>query len=203
MVLCLKKTLNLMKNITSLFSILAVASIVMTASLGNTQSVYAGIDIGPCTVDPSEVNLQLGSGETSDVIPKTITCLNEIDDYIITNDCVLNSPDFIEDGGSASVLNLNETVTNNGDVSEEHCEVNFQMFGLEDIVNNVNVTQTLWINAALAEPIDEPVAGELLLVDSSALVIGGLASSAVWMIPIVAGIAGAGLYLVKLRTNRG
>jgi len=44
-----------------------------------------------------------------------------------------------------------------------------------------------------------PVAGELLSIDSSALVIGGLASSAVWMIPTFAGIAGAGIYLVKLR----
>ncbi len=47
-----------------------------------------------------------------------------------------------------------------------------------------------------------PVAGQLLSVDSSALVIGGLASSAIWMIPAVAGIAVAGVYLVKLRTNR-
>ncbi|MDH3277146.1 MAG: hypothetical protein OEL77_02810 [Nitrosopumilus sp.] len=46
------------------------------------------------------------------------------------------------------------------------------------------------------------VAGDLLSIDSSALVIGGLASSAVWIIPAVAGIAGAGMYLVKLRTNR-
>ncbi|MDH3276694.1 MAG: hypothetical protein OEL77_01435 [Nitrosopumilus sp.] len=49
---------------------------------------------------------------------------------------------------------------------------------------------------------EKAVAGELLLLDSSALVIGGLASSAVWMVPAVVGIAGAGLYLVKFRTNR-
>jgi hypothetical protein len=46
-----------------------------------------------------------------------------------------------------------------------------------------------------------PVAGEILSVDSSALVIGGL-SSMIWMIPAVAGIAGAGVYLIKLRANR-
>jgi len=46
-----------------------------------------------------------------------------------------------------------------------------------------------------------PVAGELLPLDSSALVIGGLASSAVWMIPSVAGVLGAGVYLVKFRKN--
>jgi len=47
-----------------------------------------------------------------------------------------------------------------------------------------------------------PVSGKLLSLDSSALVIGGLASSAVWMVPAVAGIAGAGIYLVKFRAGR-
>jgi hypothetical protein len=46
------------------------------------------------------------------------------------------------------------------------------------------------------------VAGELLSIDSSALVIAGLTGSAVWMIPTVASIAGAGIYLIKTRTNR-
>ena len=47
-----------------------------------------------------------------------------------------------------------------------------------------------------------PVAGGLLSLDSSALVIGGLASSAVWMIPAITGIFGAGVYLIKTRANR-
>ena len=50
--------------------------------------------------------------------------------------------------------------------------------------------------------IEKPVAGELLSLDSSALVVAGLTSSAIWMIPTLAGIAGAGVYLVKLRANR-
>lgn len=49
---------------------------------------------------------------------------------------------------------------------------------------------------------DDPVVGELLSLDTSALVVAGLTSSAVWMIPTIAGITGAGIYLVKLRTNR-
>ncbi|MFQ5440099.1 MAG: hypothetical protein ACE5DL_01410 [Nitrosopumilaceae archaeon] len=52
------------------------------------------------------------------------------------------------------------------------------------------------------ECIDDPVAGELLSLDTSVLVVAGLTSSAAWMIPTLAGIAGAGIYLVKLRTNR-
>jgi len=47
----------------------------------------------------------------------------------------------------------------------------------------------------------QPVAGELLSLDSSALVIGGL-SGMIWMIPAVTGFVGAGIYLVKFRTNK-
>ena len=44
-----------------------------------------------------------------------------------------------------------------------------------------------------------PVAGQLLSLDSTSLVIAGLTSSMAWMIPAVAGVAGAGIYLVKFR----
>ncbi len=49
---------------------------------------------------------------------------------------------------------------------------------------------------------EHPVAGELLPLDTSALMIAGLSTSAVWMIPTVLGLAGAGVYLVKFRANR-
>ena len=49
-----------------------------------------------------------------------------------------------------------------------------------------------------APPVNQ-VAGELLPLDSSALLIGGLSSMSVWMIPTVLGLAGAGVYLVKFR----
>jgi hypothetical protein len=45
------------------------------------------------------------------------------------------------------------------------------------------------------------VAGELLPLDSTALLIGGLSSMSVFMIPAVASIAGAAVYLVKFRAN--
>ena len=50
--------------------------------------------------------------------------------------------------------------------------------------------------------VDELVAGELLSIDNSALVIAGLTSMSLWMIPTVLGLAGAGIYLVKFRANR-
>jgi len=51
---------------------------------------------------------------------------------------------------------------------------------------------------------DEPekqVEGQLLPLDTLALVIAGLSSMTVFMIPAVAGIAGAGIYLVKFRAR--
>ena len=78
-----------------------------------------------------------------------------------------------------------------------------QVGGVDSFQPGIRVEQiSLEFDDSGEKPIDSPVAGELLSLDSSALVIGGLASSAVWMIPVVAGIAGTGLYMVKLRTNR-
>ena len=47
------------------------------------------------------------------------------------------------------------------------------------------------------------VAGELLPLNTSALMIAGLSSMSIWMIPAVVGLAGVGVYLVKSRANRG
>jgi hypothetical protein len=46
------------------------------------------------------------------------------------------------------------------------------------------------------------VGGEIIALDTTALLLAGAQSSAIWMIPTLAGLAGAGLYLVKFRTNR-
>jgi hypothetical protein len=66
-------------------------------------------------------------------------------------------------------------------------------------------------NAEVSEQVDitleietsvTTVAGQLLPLDSTALLIGGLTSVSVFMIPAVAGLAGAAVYLVKYRTNK-
>ncbi len=101
-----------MKTIPFLFSVLAVASIVLTGVLGNTQNAYAG----GCVPD--------------ECVPGFV-CVPE------TGECLL--------------------------------------------------------------VVDEQVAGELLPLDSSALMIAGLTSMTVWMVPAIAGLAGVGVYLVKFR----
>jgi len=46
------------------------------------------------------------------------------------------------------------------------------------------------------------IGGELLSIDSTALVLAGLQSSAIWMLPILAGAAGAGAFYIKTRMNK-
>ena len=46
------------------------------------------------------------------------------------------------------------------------------------------------------------VGGESLSVDSTALMLAGLQSSAIWMLPILAGAAGAGAFYIKSRMNK-
>ncbi len=55
---------------------------------------------------------------------------------------------------------------------------------------------------AVVETSSLTVAGEIIPIDSSALMIAGLTSMSVWMIPTVLGLAGVGVYLVKYRANR-
>ena len=45
------------------------------------------------------------------------------------------------------------------------------------------------------------VGGEKLSIDNSALLIAGLSANAVWILPMLAGLAGAGIYLTRSKTN--
>ena len=50
--------------------------------------------------------------------------------------------------------------------------------------------------------VDSLIGGKLLSTDTTALAIAGIQSSAIWMLPAVAGIAGAGAYFVRSRMNK-
>ena len=49
---------------------------------------------------------------------------------------------------------------------------------------------------------DSMIGGELLSTDTTALMVAGLQSSAIWMLPALAGAAGAGAYYIKGRMNK-
>jgi len=49
---------------------------------------------------------------------------------------------------------------------------------------------------------DALIGGEFLPIDSTLLLLAGLQTSAIWMLPALVGIAGAGAYLVRARINK-
>ena len=46
-----------------------------------------------------------------------------------------------------------------------------------------------------------PVAGGYMPIDGTALLLAGISSSAVWLVPVITGLAGAGLYLTRSKFN--
>ncbi len=54
----------------------------------------------------------------------------------------------------------------------------------------------------LIESCDLEVGGELLSIDNTALLLAGLQSSAIWMLPVLAGAAGVGAFYIKTRMNK-
>ena len=52
------------------------------------------------------------------------------------------------------------------------------------------------------QPQPQPIGGELLPIDSTALLLAGLQTSAIWMLPILAGAAGVGAFYIKTRMNK-
>ena len=66
--------------------------------------------------------------------------------------------------------------------------------------NAISVVRECWFQITDKE---EFVGGELLPIDSTALVLAGLQTSAIWMLPVLAGVAGSafGILYIKSRRN--
>jgi len=79
----------------------------------------------------------------------------------------------------------------------------FTVFSIAtDLSGNVFVTGFSSDNAFKIELEEIVVGGEFSPIDSTALVLAGLQSSAIWMLPILAGAAGIGAYYIKTRMNK-
>ena len=187
------------KTIPFMISIIAIASIASTATLGNTQTAYAGfLPITSCTITPTMVNVQLGPNESVE-IPKTIECFGgNIDGFTLSStDCTLNDVDFSGTALNNNIIDFTETILNLGDTSEEHCTAVYLI--LDENFDETFLTQEIWIN----EPEEIVVGGEFSPIDSTALVLAGLQTSAIWMLPVLAGVAGSafGILYIKSRRN--
>jgi len=173
------------KTIPLLFSVLAVASIVLTGVLGNTQNAYAGGCDNDSQCDVSEVcNVGIGVCE-DETEPPTIVCPADTSDPSNPGNA-----EAIDNRDPNPSIEFSDESDPNGCV-----ETIMRTWTATDAADNTaSCTQTITI---------ECVAGELLSVNSSALMIAGLTSMSIFMIPAVAGLAGAGVYLIKFRANRG
>ena len=86
---------------------------------------------------------------------------------------------------------------------EDQCQANFDICVTQAPTPLcVGLLDECRITCPVVQPPPEtPVAGELLPLNTSALMIAGLTSMSVFMIPAVAGLAGVGVYLVKFRKH--
>jgi len=173
------------KTIPLLFSVLAVASIVLTGVLGNTQTAFAGVCMDDSQCPVSQVcDVPNGVCE-NDTEPPTIVCPPDTSDPSNSGNA-----EAIDNRDPNPSIAFTDASDPNGCV-----ETIIRTWTATDAAGNTaSCTQTITI---------ECVAGELLPIDSSALMIAGLTSMTVWMVPAVAGLAGVGVYLVKFRANRG
>jgi len=98
-------------------------------------------------------------------------------------------------GGSSGALGLtsNTQVDNHGTINESPGS------GTESGI--VRVISNAIFNDNLAD-LCPSVGGELLPIDNTALLIAGLQTSAIWMLPVLAGAAGVGAYYIKTRMNK-
>jgi hypothetical protein len=166
---------------------------------GMTSPAFAGPPQPfECTIlegDLLSVQLPAGGQVT---IPKNVECNDVIvgPTPIEAGECLLLGVGITISNAVVvpNQITFDETFFDDGLGGDEgHC---IQVWKVTSVNGDVVILeQELWFN----EP---QVAGELLPIMSSALVIAGVSTIAVWMIPTVLGLAGVGVYLVKFRANK-
>jgi len=185
------------KAIPLLFSVLAVASITFIGVLGNTQTVYAGAPVGfSCTISPNEVTLTLEQGETSAVIIKLLDCNGFILSFGFDfNDCFNKG---IVPTPTTTIFNFqqiqfDETITNEGGApGVTHCDMTFSVTPFTG--SPVNVIQKIWIETG-SEMI--MIGGELLSLDTTALLLAGAQMNAAWLIPVIVVAIGFAIVIAR------
>jgi hypothetical protein len=165
-----------------------------------TSPAFAGSEEPFCEfIEGGLVDIQLPA-DGQYLVHKVIQCNDNILQGTSQNTSECSSVGIgigFEPGGTTigGTITQDETLTNLslGD-NEGHCTVSWT---INLVSGEVNLEQEFWFNV----PQTTSVAGQLLPLDSTALLIGGLSSMSVFMIPAVAGIAGAAVYLVKFRAR--
>jgi len=185
------------KTIPFMISIIAIASIASITVLGNTQTAYAG---NGCSVNPEMFDTGVLAVGASHELFKLITCSELIIDVSPdVSDCGNHriNVSFENDVFNSNIWTADETIENNNSFpGKTTCSV---IFEIEFPEGSDSVTQTIMVTT----PEPPVVGGEFLPIDSTALVLAGLQTSAIWMLPVLAGVAGSafGVLYIKSRRN--
>ncbi len=185
-----------------LLSFLAIVSIASIAVLGNTQTAYAGL-IFSCSIEPDMVDAGILAVGERFVAMKIIFCSEDVTRVIIfdNSDCVdkgieVRLGDF---GIDQFGIWRGEEIIDNiaADIGKTTCTV---IFDIDTLEGDQKLPQTIMVTTPEPEPV---VGGEFLPIDSTALVLAGLQTSAIWMLPVLAGVAGSafGVLYIKSRRN--
>ena len=176
-----------MKNI--LLTTFSITIAVILIGSGN-QQVFAGGFVpggGDCTADE-----QCEQGKCAIYTCENLICTTT---GFIPNCCASDADCPLDTQCADSFCN----------VATNLCELGPEVQCLPDsdpCTNDVTCDPTLGCNFFDPTLLNCRIAGELLPLNTSALMIAGLTSMSVWMVPAVAGLAGVGVYLVKFRANR-
>ncbi len=204
--------------------ILAVFTLLLT-TIGFSPSAYAGGVLGEMITwngDGDGVNWSDLNNwdldrtpESCDTIeinndPNTPVEVHLNQDFTLFNELVIGSDDtFVIDNGitldhfpGLNCLAQNvffNTIVNNGEFIIFGSLNNNAAFNNNGVVTNCGSI----IGNTAVDGLINPciVGGELLPINTTALFLAGIQSMSVWMIPTLAGLAGAGVYLTKFRKN--
>ena len=181
-----------MRSLIGLKNIILFSAVLLTIGSVSAQQAFGGSEpLGPCEITLNQMaNIQIAQG-AQETITKEITCEGQIDAVNISSTtCLFNTINLQNEDPDPQGIDFEEVVTNQGNTSEEHCIVVFQVKNLLD--ETELVTQQLWINV----PEDKPIGGTSFPVSTTSLLVAGFqANMGLWSLALV-GIVGAGAAII-------
>ena len=154
---------------------------VTDGSLGTPSAVFdTTATINYCNAGPTDCHIDFqdadGVGQT---FSSTLTGFGSVNGNLDFATCPVGTPGVFNGAWTHAEIGAVITTTD--------CDGNAQVWSL--------ISDTEIVLVAI-------VGGEFLPIDSTALVLAGLQSSAIWMLPVLAGAAGVGAYYIRTRMTK-
>ncbi len=146
-----------------------------TNAAANTVVMRFDFNNGAVCAVGGFVNYAPGFGD-----PFTITALDNgnavLETFDVSTNAPISTPGALNDGAFRGIVRATNDIAA------------IELSGEFDVLDDLKFSRSCVV-----------VGGEFLPIDSTALVLAGLQTSAIWMLPVLAGAAGAGIAALKLR----